>query len=875
MLASATDLENSAPAASRLRHDREQLLANCSQQQTIPADFPQTLSALMDTYFRQRLLETQASGEGCALVAVGGYGRGELCPYSDIDLLLLFPDEVPQQAQALCRELFFPLWDLGLDLGHGVRGLEECMALAREDHQVFTSLVSARLLCGDDLLFQRLVRALQALDHDAGPAIRARLAPDLTAADHTDLGPNRLEPDLKNGPGGLRDYHRMTWLSRPAWDQHGQAVTAGLGPPFNAEDAQALLTDVCFVLQARSALHLAAGRKMDLLHLELQPQVAQFVGFSNANPGLAVEAFLSRLHQAMTRIQAMHDTAWRMFDHPPTQSFAQPPALPLVLETDGLGLCPGPLSPRGADMLALFKAMAETGLPLSWRTRRLVQSSLENARAELGTDPATIEQILALCSAPGVRTATRAMLETGFLAALIPEFQAVQDHVQFDAYHLLPVGAHTLETIARISDWGRQSDTLGAQILRRVKDPASLLLAALLHDIGKGGLDHAHQGAVLADSILARFGLPPEIREQVVFLIRHHLLLMTIATRQDLHDESTVEACANVVGDCHLLDQLFLLNMADAQATGPKAWNAWTSALLHELYFKTSKVLTHGPLSEPRAVDRIRQIQEQIRLQAAAQTEPARLEQRIQAMPVRYVLTMSVPEISIHLGLIAGLEQEVEEEKIRIPGGRGGRGVVALEGVNQPDKGCFSVHFAALDQPGLFPALCGVLTLHGLNVLAADVFTWADHTVITVFRLQTPPDLLYVDELLFRLKRSMKWAMTGKLFLDLRLEEKHRAMLQRRLPGHGLPPTVSVDNEASDFYTAVQIVADDHPGCLYRIARVFEQMHMHVQRAKIATQVDRIADSFDLRDHGGRKIEDPGQIRELEQALIFALKPGA
>lgn len=911
-------------AAARLRSERDELLRTTMDKGLVPPDFSFQLTQLSDRYFQTRTAEIQTClaqefgaipTDSFAVLAVGGYGRESLCPHSDLDVLVLFRKTIPGRADRFCRDLFLPLWDLGLDLGHGVRSLEECLDLAGKDQKTFTALLSTRYLAGDLAVMRLFTKAFieRAAHHDLSsladvfdPTDRSErnsldsstqamgpLPKKLAEFDFDLTAENLLEPNLKTSPGGLRDYHRLLWLAVPRLNDARDRILTSPAGPFSDLDVQRLNRDATFLLQTRTALHLTVGRKADVLYLELQPQVAQLLGFVKDDAGLAVEVFLSCLHRTMERIRAMYLSVLR------TLRSLDQPCLPQLLDreqeqgitlaADGLTLIPsrsfsGP-TPPGKQVMELFRVMGRTMLPLSWTVREILASSCPNLLGDVGERFATLQDLASILTAPGGRQAGRDMLHTGVLTALIPELGHVQDRIQFDAYHLRPLGAHTMETVGFLSDW-RNPDTLqpklesihpradlAAEVWSRLPDPTILVLGALLHDIGKGAPDHAAAGAKKTTAILRRFQVPESVTHEITFLVREHLLLFKTATRKDLHDEQAVAACAERIGDINRLDRLFLLSMADARATGPKAWNEWTAALLRDLYFKIRKLFERGPLSTPQAMEQVEKIREAVTLSLMASDDvPPDLDELLRKIPLRYLLTTPTETINRHVQLVARLNSDLAEERIRIPKGRGGIGLAEVETVSLPEMGCHEVTFAVLDQPGIFPVLCGALALHELNVLAAEMFVWPGRVVLTLFKIAVPPDPLQLEELAFRLRQTVRYAMTGKLFLDFRLEEKRRSLLKTSRLSSSLPTSVRIDNESNDFSTQIEIIADDRPGGLYQITDILERLRVRIIHAKVATQADRIVDTFDVRDHLDQKITDAAHLREIQNALLFALR---
>ncbi|MFP4314597.1 MAG: HD domain-containing protein [Desulfovibrionales bacterium] len=830
-------------------------------------EFPLQHARLVDRYFQDRLEEIRiekgsSAPLSFAVLAVGGYGRSELCLHSDIDILILYSWRVGKDAEEISRKLFFPLWDMNLDLGHGVRDIGGSLTLAKSDFQVFTSLLSSRFLCGNREIFKRFMGKFAKLSRKKFPGfldwlehhnrIRAQEFGEATAL---------LEPELKNGLGGLRDLHQMHWICTLL--HPGQpAGRTKLPEPFSPEDEADLKTRAQFLLAVRNCLHFATKRKNDRLYFDLQPRVADLLSFAAPRRGLAVERFLARLHSDMNRIRGMHEVLLQQVRKTP---FTSPVPLPpgIRQRPDGLEMEAEHLG----ELLHALELVGETGIPLSWRTRRMVGAGrgmpLESSRE-------TLLRVVGILCAPHGEKAASFLLESGLLGAWIPPLGEVQDIVQFDAYHLHPVGWHSIKTVSKLIEL-KQPETVYSETWSRVEDPESLVLAALLHDIGKGAGEHEARGAEKAARFLTGLGFSDEIVRDVEFLICNHLLLFKTATRLDLQDESAVADCAGKVGTSQRLDMLFLLSVSDAMATGPKSWNEWVSSLLNELYFKLAKLLNKGHLSEPDTLRRMVATRDRVRLLAEKIFDRDFVEHSLEHMPSRYVLTLQPEEIVDHLQLIRTFTARMDEEGRRVPGGKGGRGITELTTRTLPQAGCYEVVIVSRDQNRLFAAICGVLALYDLNILSAEIFTWSNGTVVDLFKVQSLKDDLFIEEVWARVSRSIKYAMTGKLSLDYRLDEKRNSPFFTPSKPSGREPVVSIDNETSDFYTIVEVVADDRLGRLYEIAEVFNRMCVEVKLAKIATHGDRIADIFYVRDGLGQKIEAPDTVKEVERAVFHAI----
>ncbi|WP_207262780.1 [protein-PII] uridylyltransferase [Desulfovibrio sp. Huiquan2017] len=826
---------------------------------------------LVDQYFEDRIREAGPQRFAFVLTAVGGYGRGRLCPGSDVDVLLLFKRRIPSGADQFIKTLLYPLWDLGLDLGHGVRTVADCVSLARKDFQVLASLMDARPLAGEAKVFEafRASFASRVLKK-SGETFAASLR-DHNAARAAQYGDASalLEPELKNGLGGLRDGQQVAWLTRVLGILGRDAL-------FLPEELARLREDQAFLNRVRTALHLAAGRKTDRLFFDLQPPTARLMGFAprTASPGdtgLAVEFFLSRLHQAMTRIKAMREA---LFQEAFPARTGRPPELSIRNLDAGVG---GIRFRRQSEVtpdnvLGAFLESARTGLPLTWGARRIIRRDPARFAAGLAGKPETLSLLVEIFLAPHCRTALDGLLETRLLPALFPPFAEVEHLIQFNDYHVHPVGRHTLATVALLSDFLRGDGEWTGKLAVHVADPARLVLAGFFHDLGKGAPDHSEAGAVLAREMLTRYGRRDEIVEDVAFLVRHHLLLPKTATRRDLSDERTVSDVAATVGTTARLDMLHLLSVADSMATGPRAWSGWTSSLLGELYFKVRNLLRHGPLAEPAAARRLADARLAV-LSAASDQDPEYVDAALRAMPPRAFLALTPEAIAGHVRLVKKLWAAVADDHMRKPSSIGGKGVNLIEAAPGRAENTFKLTIAAVDQPRLFATIAGALSLHGLNILAADIFTWKDGTAVDVFTVAEPPENLYPEEVWARVSRSVRYAMVGKLDLAARLRERGESPLNRGRGRPRLKPLATIDNRASDFYTVVEVAATDRTGFLFDMARTLAAHGLSIHLAMITTIKGRAADVFHVRTQDGQRLLDEERMAALRRDLLHAATP--
>lgn len=848
----------------------------------VGVDYVAALADAYDRYFRDRLAE-RTSGDGpaagFALLAVGGYGRRELCPASDIDVLLVFAGETPENASELARFLFFPLWDLGLELGHGVRTVEACLDLARDDPQVLATFLDMRFVAGDRSVVGTLA---ERMEHAVLAPGAAGFVDWLAAGNegrrraYGDAG-GMLEPELKNGLGGLRDWHQVRWLARLTRSRGGEL--AALAPELAALDA-----DARFLLLVRSHLHRLAGRATDKLYFEFQERIAAALGFVDDAAGRGVERFLARLLHRMAAIKALRQSTWPILAGACGALDLTAPATTVAdgveAAPEGLRLAAGLSEAAAMERLwPLLAGVARTGRPLAHATfcrlRALAEPLADLVRVSPRTGRSVYEALGGIMREDADGLALDALLETGILGALLPSFARVADLVSFDLYHIHPVGRHSLETVRLLAAIRRQGAPRYAALLDGLPRPERVFWGALLHDVGKGlGGSHAEKGGELAEAMLAGLSAPLEDRRAVGTLVREHLLLPEAATGRDLADPDVVAGVAGRVATLEMLDMLILIARCDGQATGPQAWTSWKESLVFELADKVRAAIAQGRLFDARDAAIMLETRDRLRELARDRFAPEALERAVLAMPPRYLVAVSPEGILAHLGLLEALDA-AEAESRRMRSSRKGEGdVVVLDQAALEDGSGFAVTVAARHVRALFATVAGVLALHDLSIHDADVFVWADGVTILTLRTGNPPDLLYADEVFARVLRAVRYTLSGKLFLDYRLSQKRGSFVcGRPLRGPKAPPEVTVDNRISDLFTVIEVACDDRVGLLYDIARTLFELHLETHLAKVMTPAGRVRDVFYVRGLGGR-VEDPEQMAEIRAALLHRLREG-
>ena len=717
-----------------------------------------------------------------AVAAVGGFGRRELAPGSDVDLMFVHLTEGRTHKRHLVDAILYPLWDSGLPVSHSVRTPADCRAEAAARLESLTALLDARLLAGSiELVGQAREAATTTVGEDAEAFIEAlRRSRQERGARFGSVG-RMLEPDLKEGLGGLRDIQILRWL----------AMLGVLEEPIEVEaegSASPLAGALHHLLLVRAALHRTSTSRSNRLLAEYQQPVAEALEIED-RPGWEPRDWLMREVFGHGRwVEHMTDRALRT---------AQP-----------------------ADT---GRSMASHGL-------------IETITQRDG--PAIL----------------RAEDATGRLKRLLPQWEAVRGRAQRDPYHRYPVDVHLLETFGEAARLLREPDEpFAAEAATSIGDPAPLLLGALLHDIGKVGKgSHVRTGIDVASRALEHLRVRGMVRDDVLFLVEEHLLLSDTATRRNLEDEDIILNLAGRIRDQRRLALLYLLTVADANATGPSASSPWRLGLVRELVAKVSHAYERGLMDSDRA-GRLAEAESALRRTlASAGVSPDEADAFIAAMPPGYLLWARAAEAADHLPLV-------------IP--RPGLGEVRTTVRLGDAPGTYRLSLGAIDRVGLLAAVAGSMTLSGLSILAAQAFTTEDGLALDVFELRGAFEEEVTADRWQRFGSLINEAMQG--MLDLR-ERVHSLQAHYRAARGDFPVTVHIDQDASDFYTVVEVSAPDRLGLLYDLASTLSEHDVDVHVAKVATYGPRVVDVFYVRDSAGQKVNDPARAAELERALVGA-----
>ena len=767
------------------------------------------------------------------LAALGGYGRRLQLPASDIDLLLLHDGLAPEDLERLSHAIFYPLWDAGFALGQVVRTPEGCLEASRERLDSLTAMLDARPVAGDPfLLIRALTPVLEELQAEPA-ALGARLVDESSRRrDRFGSCAHLLEPDLKEGAGGLRDVAALAWL-RAAVGRSLEA--AGV---LASTEAEAVDAAEEFLVRARSAVHLATGKRTDRLLVDLQPEVAAGMGFTDRPRLVATDGLMRSLFEHARNVEhALQGAAQRLEAGPGVDhSTAPADAAGVMAELADV------VASGGVVTAALRDALARADVPeeVSW-TAEIRDPFMRILRA----GPA---------GAPAIDLLDR----TGLLARYLPAWGEIRCRPQRDPYHRFTVDAHLTaawEAMARLLDGGVDpTDPLLGEAVAAVASPDGLLLGALFHDVGKVGEgNHVPIGASIAQEQLSAIGLDDATTELAVFMVANHLLLPDTATRRDLTDENLIMDVAATIGTPERLAALSLLARADAEATGPAAWTPWRQALIRELVSKVRHVFERGEMGSELAVhlaDRVDRIRDLL----AAEPE-AEVDRFVLGMPRGYFLAVEPAQVARHYRTIAPPLGALEVRTASAPGSR---------------PGTFEVLVVTTDRPGLLSWIAGALAVGGISILTAQVFTTEDHAAIDLFEVEGAFDPDITEARWREFRSTLRRTIEGAISLERKVEDKRRHYPE---PKVRTPITVHADNDASDFSTVIEVGAPDRIGLLHDITRTFADLQLDVHVAKVATFDGRVVDAFYVRDGLGRKIVDGDQLAEVERALRERLTP--
>lgn len=802
-----------------------------------------------------------------ALVAVGGYGRGELFPHSDIDVLVLLADQ-PEDALTECiSQLIASFWDLGLRIGHSVRTLTEAVELATEDITVVTNIMEARTLIGDAAL-------LPTLQSRVGPErvwnstdfFRAKVAEQ--NARHQKYGDTEyaLEPNIKSSPGGLRDLQVIRWIAQRHFG--ADATTTATSNFLNAQEQQQLSDGLAFLSKVRFALHNLADREEDRLLFDHQRQLAAMWGYQDGDR-LAVEQFMQEVYRWLQTVNQLNDLLVAFFERTLLHSAESADVRIIdddfeVIDDRIAARHPDVFNRCPANLLRLFVIIGndKTITSIDPPTQRMLRAARDLIDDEFRQQGANRQLFIDILSAPHNMTLQlRRLWQHGLLGRYLPLFGQIEGQMQFDMFHTFTVDAHTMAVIANTRRFYKADYTdrfpVSTRIAQRLRKPVLLYISALFHDIGKGrGGDHSELGAEDVRAFCINHGFNAPDTELVTWLVRNHLVMSTFSQRRDLSDPDEIQQFAEHVATEERLDYLYTLTVADIDGTNPELWNAWRGSLLRQLYAETRRALRRGlsnPLGRQEVITATRR--------AAAELLEYRgfFEEDLTTLWATrgddYFLRERPEDIAWHTEAIANHEDMTQPL------------VLVRQATDSPVANATQIFLHTPDKPQVFSRICAELELQELSINDARIYSGTDGATLDTFfvlRADGSPLEGRPDEL-----ESIEQALTTAL--ESEAPRSARRRMRRALKSFIIPTETSVTQDRQRDLTVLEIATPDRPGLLARISALFVDMGIIVQGAKIQTLGERVEDVFFLTSADGGALSDPELVEQMQTRICKLL----
>ena len=815
------------------------------------------------------------AGERIAVIAVGGYGRGEMAPFSDVDLLFLIPYKLTAWAESVIESMLYILWDLKLKVGHSARTIKDCIRLGGDDFTIRTALLEHRFLAGDRKLAEQLGAKLRT-DLFKGTErefIEAKL--EEREARHEKQGQRYMvEPNVKEGKGGLRDLQSLFWIAKYI---HGVQDAAELVPlgVFLPDEFETFRRAEDFLWAVRSHMHLITNRATEQLTFDLQVEIARRMGYKDQAGRRGVEVFMQRYFREatavgeltrifLTKLEAAHVKSEplleRIFRRRPRIKSGYKVVHNRLDVTD-----PAAFLADKVNLLRIFQEALRTGMLIHPDAMRLVTANLHLIDDGMRANPEARAIFLDLLLNHGnPERALRRMNELGVLAAFIPEFEPIVAMMQFNMYHSYTVDEHIIQCIAQLAmiEKGELVEDLpiASGILEEGLNRRVIYVALLLHDIAKGRPeDHSILGAQIARKVAPRLGLDKEESETVEWLVRYHLLMSDMAQKRDIADPRTVRDYAKAVQSVRRLDLLTVMTVCDIRGVGPNTWNNWKAVLLRGLYRQTRRALESG-MEVLNRENRGTEAQVTLR-EALPDWSDELLDKETDRHYPPYWQGLHVTGHVVFARMLRQLEEA------------GDPGAVLIDLLPDEDRDATRACFVMADHPGIFARLAGALALVGANVVDARSYTTKDGYVTDAFWIQDAEGRPYEATRLARLTRMIHKTLKGEVVARDALITRDR--IKKRERAFKRPTHIIFDNDGSEIYTIIEVDTRDRPGLLYDLARTLAANNVYIANAVIATFGEQVVDTFYVKDMFGLKYHSKSKQKSLETKLRKAITEGA
>jgi len=818
-------------------------------------------------------VKNPTAAEHVTIVATGGYGRGELAPGSDVDLLFVRPYKQTAWGESVIEFILYMLWDLGLKVGHATRSLPECVRLAKQDVTIRTALLEARYLWGDETLYDDLRKKFwsEIATGSGQDFVDAKLAERDERHHHQGESRYLVEPNIKEGKGGLRDLQTLFWIGKYLYRVYDAAELVQHNV-FTKDEYETFQKAEAFLWDVRVKLHYLMGRAEERLSFDAQPGLAAQLGFKDDSPRHAVEHFmrayflvakdvgdLTRIFCAALEAQnrKRKATLSRIFP-----GFLKPRASGdnFFVETARLNAHPGVFERDKVNFIRIFHIADAKSIDIHPDALRTITRSLDLIDDDLRRNPAANKLFLeVLSSKRDPERALRMMNEAGVFGKFVPEFGRVVALMQFNMYHHYTVDEHLIRAVGNVAMIERgelkEEHPLATDIIRRIKPREPLYCAMLLHDIAKGlPGDHSDVGAAIAHSLCPRLGLSPEDTASIAWLVENHLIMSDTAQRRDISDPKTVHDFVAIVQSPEMLRLLLVLTVADIRAVGPGVWNGWKGQLLRELYFEAETVMT--------GVDTVRAHS------ARVEEAKAALAERISDLPA----AAREKALSRHYDSYwLAFDAETHERHARLVTKADASGeLLAMTAESNQFRSISDIAIYTPDHPGLFAQIAGAIAASGGSIVDAKAFTTSDGFALDVFSVQDAEGGPFGDpQRVARLRQTIEKTLSGEIALRTLIAKRP---VKSRASAFKVPSRVNFDNEASHSATVVEVRGLDRVGFLFDVATALFESGLSISSAMICTYGERVVDVFYVRDGYGHKISHPARLKAVEARLLAAVE---
>jgi len=808
--------------------------------------------------------------EKLSIISVGGYGRREMAPFSDVDLLFLTPYKMTPWSENVIETVLYLLWDLKLKVGHSSRSIKDCLRLGSDDYTIRTAMLEHRFVCGDINLASQLNEKLwkNLFSGTAKDFISAKLIERENR--HEKHGQRYMvEPNVKEGKGGLRDLQSLYWIAKYVYQTQNISDLVDLNV-FRSDEYLQFEQAEEFLWAVRCQMHHLADRAIEQLSFDLQVEVASAMGYHDSRDQRAVEIFMQDYFRHATRVgdltrifltslEAVHAKDEPLLE----RIFKRKPKIDndyIVIHNRLAIKSEKEFLTNPINLLKLFSEALRTGLLIHPNAMRLVSANLAMVNNEFRASTEAQQIFLELLLKHGnPERALRRMNELGFLAKFIPEFEPIVAMMQFNMYHSYTVDEHTiqcLKTLAQIEKGELVEELpIASSILKDGVNRKVIYIALLLHDIGKGRSDdHSILGAKIAKQVSPRLGLNKQETETVEWLVRYHLLMSDMAQKRDISDPRTVRDFAKAVQSVKRLNLLTVLTVCDVRSVGPDTWNNWKATLIRQLYAETKAILEQGAEAlnrENRMTEAKKALREKL---SEWDNKDIKIETGRHYPP--YWQGFQVDAQFAFAKLLRNL----------------GADEIKIELTPDTDRDATRICFALSDHPGIFSRLAGALALVGANVVDARSYTSKDGFATAAFWIQDGDGSPYNQARFSRLRRMIEKTLSGEVITREAIKERDK--FKKREKAFKVPTSVTFDNEGSEIYTIIEVDTRDRPGLLFDLTRTLANMNVYIASAVIATYGEQVVDSFYVKDMFGLKFHSESKQKKLEQNLRQAITLG-